>query len=95
MGLQPLGDHVLIEVNEERERVQGGIVLPESAGEKPTEGTVVSAGPGARRDDGKRVEMPVKQGDTVIFGKYAGTEVKVDGKEYKILGVSDILAVRE
>lgn len=95
MGLQPLGDRVLIEVNEERERVQGGIVLPESAGEKPTEGTVVEAGPGARRDDGKRQEMPVKQGDTVIFGKYAGTEVKVDGKEYKILGVSDILAVRE
>lgn len=95
MGLQPLGDRVIVEEPEERERVQGGIVLPETASERPTEGTVVAVGPGARREDGTREEMPVKVGDTVIYGKYAGTEITVGGKDVKILSVSDILAVRE
>jgi len=95
MGLQPLGDRVLVEVLVETERVQGGIVLPESAAEKPTEGTIVEVGPGAIKDDGSRIPMPVAKGDVVIYGKYSGSDVKVDGQEYKLLRVSDILAVRE
>ncbi|MCZ7601206.1 MAG: co-chaperone GroES [Gammaproteobacteria bacterium] len=95
MGLQPLGDRVLVEVLEEAERVQGGIVLPESAAEKPTEGTVVEVGPGALKDDGSRIPMQVAKGDKVIYGKYSGMDVKVDGQEYKLLRVSDILAVRQ
>ncbi len=95
MGLQPLGDRVLVEVDESQEQVQGGIVLPESAAEKPTEGTVVAVGPGALKDDGTRVPMPVAVGDRVIYGKYSGTDVKVDDEEYKLLRVTDILAVRE
>lgn len=95
MGLQPLGDRVVVEEKQERERVEGGIVLPESAAEKPTEGTVTAVGPGAINDDGTRQPMPVKVGDTVIYGKYAGSEITIDGKDLKILSVSDILAVRE
>ena len=95
MGYQPLGDRVLVEVLEEKERVQGGIVLPESATEKPTEGRVLEVGPGKRKDDGTRIEVPLKKGDIVIYGKWSGSDLKLDGKEVKILSVSDILAVRE
>ena len=95
MGLQPLGDRVLVEVLEEDERVEGGIVLPESASEKPTEGTIVEVGPGSYKDDGSRIPMPVAKGDQVLYGKYSGSDIKVDGKEYKLLRVTDILAVRE
>lgn len=95
MGLQPLGDRVLVEEKTERERVEGGIVLPESASEKPTEGTVITVGPGSVKDDGSRTPMPVKVGDLVLYGRYAGSEITVDGKDYKILSVSEILAVRE
>ncbi len=95
MGLQPLGDRVLVEVLELSEQVQGGIVLPESASEKPTEGTVVEVGPGALKDDGSRIPMPVAKGEVVIYGRYSGSDIKVDGQEYKLLRVSDILAVRE
>ncbi len=95
MGLQPLGDRVVVEVVEEKERIQGGIVLPETASEKPTEGKVLEVGPGKLNDDGARVPMPVKVGDTVIYGKWSGMDIEIDGKTLKILSVSDILAVRE
>ena len=96
MGLQPLGDRVLVEPLEEIERVEGGIVLPESAVEKPTEGEVLAVGAGAVNEkSGKRSEMPVSVGDVVIYGKYAGMEIKDGSKELKILSLSDILAVRE
>ncbi len=95
MGLQPLGDRVIVEEAAERERIEGGIVLPETASERPTQGTVLAIGPGARKDDGTRIEMPVKVGDKVIYGKYSGTEIEVEGKEVKILGVDEILAVAE
>ena len=95
MGLQPLGDRVVVEVVEERERVQGGIVLPETASEKPTEGPVVEVGPGKLNDDGTRAPMPVKKGDVVIYGKWSGMDLELDGKKLKILSVSEILAVRE
>jgi chaperonin GroES len=94
MGLKPLGDRVVVEPKEEKEVVHGGIVLPESAKGKPTEGVVLAVGPGAVRDDGTREEMPVAKGDVVIYGKWAGTEIEVDGKDLKILSLSDILAVR-
>lgn len=95
MGLQPLGDRVVVEPLEEKEQIEGGIVLPESAQQKPTEGTVVAVGPGAMLESGKRAEMPLKPGDVVIYSKYGGMEVTVDGKELKILRASDILAVKE
>ncbi|MCC7492381.1 MAG: co-chaperone GroES [Fimbriimonadaceae bacterium] len=95
MGLQPLGDRVVVEVEEQRERVEGGIVLPETASEKPTEGKVIAVGPGARKDDGSRIPMPLAVGDVVLFGKWSGNDVEDGGRELKILGVSDILAVRE
>ncbi|MBI2298498.1 MAG: co-chaperone GroES [Armatimonadetes bacterium] len=95
MGLQPLGGRVVVTPNEEKERVEGGIVLPESVSEKPTQGTVIAVGPGEMLDTGKRAEMPVKVGDVVIYGKYSGMEITIDGTDYKILTVNDILAVRE
>lgn len=95
MGLKPLGDRVVVEPNEAKEVVSGGIVLPESAKEKPTEGKVLSVGPGGLRDNGTREPMPVKVGDVVVYGKWSGTDIDVDGKDLKILSVSDILAVRE
>jgi chaperonin GroES len=95
MGLKPLGDRVVVEPKEAKEVVQGGIVLPESASEKPTEGTVIAVGPGARREDGTRAEMPLSVGDVVVYGKWSGTDIEVDGQELKILSVDDILAVRE
>ncbi|MBI5834599.1 MAG: co-chaperone GroES [Armatimonadetes bacterium] len=95
MGLKPLGDRVVVEPKELKEVVQGGIVLPESAKEKPTEGVVVEVGPGELLESGERVPMPVKVGDVVIYGKWAGTDIEIDGKDVKILSVSDIMAVRE
>jgi len=95
MGLEPLGDRVVVEVVEEKERIQGGIVLPETASEKPTEGKILEVGPGKMNDDGTRVPMPVQVGDVVVYGKWSGMDVDIDGKTLKILSVSDILAVRE
>lgn len=95
MRLRPLSDRVVVEPKEETEVVQGGIVLPETASEKPTEGTVLEVGPGALLEDGSRAEMPVKVGDVVVYSKYAGHEIRIDGRDLKILSVSDILAVRE
>jgi chaperonin GroES len=81
MSLKPLGNRVVVEPIEQEEVTTGGIVLPETAKEKPQKGKVLSVGPGDRDDDGKRIPMDVSSGDTVLFAKYAGTEIKVDGKK--------------
>ena len=93
MKLKPLGNRVVVEPLEQEEITAGGIVLPETAKEKPQKGTVLSVGPGERDDDGKYIPMDVKKGDTVLFAKYSGTEIKVDGKKLLILRESDLLAI--
>lgn len=93
MSLKPLGNRVVVEPLEQEEVTAGGIVLPETAKEKPQKGKVLSVGPGDRNDKGERVPLDVAEGDTVLFAKYAGTEIKVDGKKLLILRESDILAV--
>jgi chaperonin GroES len=95
ISLKPLGNRVVIEPIEEEEMTTGGIVLPETAKEKPQKGKVLSAGPGERDDDGKRIPMDVKEGDTVMFAKYAGTEFKLDRKKLLIMRESDLLAIVE
>jgi chaperonin GroES len=92
MMLKPLDDRVVIEAIEAEEKTAGGIVLPDTAKEKPMRGKIVAAGPGKLLDNGKRGEMSVKKGDEVIYGKYAGTEVKVKNKEYIIIRESELLA---
>lgn len=91
--LRPLGDRIIIELVEVEEKTAFGIVLPDSAKEKPQTGKVVAVGTGRVLDNGTRVELDVQQGDEIIFSKFAGTEVKYEGKEYLILRESDILAV--
>ncbi len=93
MKLVPLDDRVVLQRLEAEDTTQGGIVLPDAAKEKPQKGKVVAVGPGRVLDDGSRVGLEVKKGDTVLFGKYAGTEVTVDGEEYVIMKESDLLAV--
>ena len=95
MSLKPLGNRVVVEPIEEEEITAGGIVLPETAKEKPQKGTVLSTGPGDRDDDGKRIPMDVKDGDIVLFAKYAGTEIKLEGKKLLIMRESDLLAIIE
>lgn len=95
LNLKPLGDRLVVEPLEQEERTATGIVLPETAKEKPQKGTVLAVGPGARDDQGKRIAMDPKVGDTVLFAKYAGTEIKVDSKKLLILKESDILAIVE
>jgi chaperonin GroES len=95
LNLKPLGDRLVVEPMEKEERTASGIILPETAKEKPQEGTVLAAGPGRTDDDGKRVPMDVKVGDVVLYAKYAGTEVKIDDKKLLILKESDILAIVE
>ena len=95
MKLKPLGNRVVIEPLEEEDITAGGIVLPETAKEKPQKGMVLEVGPGERDDDGKHMEMDVKKGDQVLFAKYAGTEIKVDGNKLLILRESDLLAIIE
>ncbi len=95
INLKPLGSRVVVEPIEQEEVTAGGIVLPETAKEKPQKGVVLSVGPGDRDDDGKRIAMDVKVGDTVLFAKYAGTEIKVEGKKLLILRESDLLAIVE
>jgi chaperonin GroES len=92
MAIRPLDDRVVIEPLEAEEKTQGGIVLPDSAKEKPTKGKVISVGDGKLLDSGKRAPMLVKKGDQVLYGKYAGTEITVGGKDYLILKENDILA---
>ncbi len=93
MAVQPLGDKVLIKRLEAEEVTAGGIVLPDSAQEKPKEGKVIAVGPGKMTDDGSRKKGQVKKGDRVIFSSYAGTEITVKGEEYLVMGEDDILAV--
>ncbi|MDD5468122.1 MAG: co-chaperone GroES [Anaerolineales bacterium] len=95
ISLKPLGNRVVVEPLEQEEVTAGGIVLPETAKEKPQKGMVLSVGPGDRDDEGKRIPMDVKVGDTVLFAKYSGTEIKVDGKKLLILRESDLLAIVE
>jgi chaperonin GroES len=95
MSLKPLGNRVVVEPIEQEEVTAGGIVLPETAKEKPQKGSVISVGPGDRNDKGERVPMDVAKGDTILFAKYAGTEIKLDGKKLLILRESDILAIVE
>jgi chaperonin GroES len=95
MNLKPLGARVVVEPIEQEEITAGGIVLPETAKEKPQRGTVVAAGPGDRDENGKRIVMDVKAGDVVLFAKYSGTEIKVEGKKLLILRESDLLAIVE
>jgi chaperonin GroES len=93
LKLKPLGDRVLVEPVEEKEVKKGGIIIPDSAKEKPTEGIVRALGTGKTDDSGKKVPFEVKVGDRVLVSKYGGTEVKLDNKEYKLLNSDDILAI--
>jgi chaperonin GroES len=92
MDLQPLGDRLIVEVLDEEEVLASGIVLPDTAKEKPQRGRILAAGPGPRDEDGKHVEMDVGEGDEIIFSKYGGTEIKLGADEYLILRESDVLA---
>jgi chaperonin GroES len=93
INLKPLGDRVVVEPVEQEEMTASGLVLPETAKEKPQKGVVMAAGPGVRDEDGKRIALDVSVGETVLFAKYAGTEFKVDGKKLLILKESDLLAI--
>ena len=93
--IQPLGDRVLVKVLDAEDKTKGGIVLPDSAKEKPQQAEVVAVGKGKITEDGKVLPLDVKVGDKVLFGKYAGTEVKIDGKEYMMMREDDILGVVE
>ena len=93
MNVKPLGDKIIVEVFGAKDKTQGGIILPDSAKEKPQEAKVLSVGSGKLLPSGKVVPPDVKAGDTVLFGKYSGSEVKLDGKEYLIIGQEDVLAV--
>jgi len=95
MKLKPLGGRVIVEPIEQEEMTAGGIILPETAKEKPQEGKILAAGPGERDEDGKRIAMDVSVGDRVLYAKYSGTEIKLDGKKVLILRESDILAIVE
>ena len=91
--LKPLGDRVIVKPKEKEDMTKSGIVLPDTASEKPQEGSVLAVGPGRVLDNGKRVELDVKKGDKVLFAKYAGTEVKLDGEEYLVIREADLLAI--
>ena len=93
MSLKPLGNRVVVEPIEQEEITAGGIVLPETAKEKPQRGLILAAGPGDRNEKGDRIALDVSEGDTVLFAKYAGTEFKMDGKKLLILRESDLLAI--
>ena len=93
MAFRPLGDRVVIRRVEEEAKTKGGIIIPDTAKEKPQEGEVIAVGPGARDDDGKRIPMDVKVGDRILFGKWSGSEVKLDGEDLLIMKESDILGV--
>jgi len=95
MNLKPLADRLVVEPIEQEEVTSGGIILPETAKEKPQQGKVIAAGPGRTDEDGKRIAMEVKLGDRVLYAKYSGTEIKLDNKKLLILRESDILAIVE
>jgi chaperonin GroES len=93
INLKPLGDRVLVEPAEEKEVKKGGIIIPDTAKEKPQEGVIVALGTGKTDDNGNKIAFEVKKGDRVLVSKYGGTEIKIDGKEYKIFNSDDILAI--
>ena len=93
MKLRPLQDRILVQRVEEETKTKGGIIIPDTAKEKPAEGKVIAVGNGKLGDDGKRVALEVKKGDRILFGKYSGTEVKIDGEEYLIMREEDVLGV--
>jgi chaperonin GroES len=93
MAFRPLGDRVLVKRVDEEEKTKGGIIIPDTAKEKPQEGEVVAVGPGARDDSGKVQPLDLKAGDRILFGKWSGTEVKLDGKDLLIMKESDVLGV--
>jgi chaperonin GroES len=95
LNVKPLGDRVLVEPVEEKEVKKGGIIIPDSAKEKPTEGMIRALGTGKTDENGKKLPFEVKVGDRVLVSKYGGTEIKIDGKEYKLLSSDDLLAVLE
>ena len=95
MDLKPLGDRVIVEVLDEEETTISGIVLPDTAKEKPSQGEVIAVGPGGRGESGKLIPIDIKAGDTVLFGKWSGTEVKIDGEDLLIMKESDILGIVE
>ena len=95
MKIRPLADRILVKRAEPNETVRGGIIIPDTAKEKPQEGKVVAVGPGKVDEDGKRVKLEVKKGDLILIGKYAGTEVKIDDEEHLIMREDDVLAVIE
>lgn len=93
MKLKPLHDRVMVQREDDDERSAGGIIIPDTAKEKPMKGKVVAVGPGARSEDGKLIPMSVKKGDVVLIGKWSGTEVKMDGVEYVIVKESDVMGI--
>jgi chaperonin GroES len=95
MNIRPLHDRIIVKRIEEGEQKVGGIIIPDTAKEKPQQGKVIAAGKGKKKDDGKVVPMDVKEGDTILFGKYSGQEIKLDGEEYLIMREDEILAVLE
>jgi len=95
MNVRPLGDRILIKRVEEVEKTRGGIIIPESAKERPLEGTVIAVGSGKRLEDGTLQKLDVKKGDTILFGKYTGTEIKVDGVEHIIVREDEVLGIIE
>ena len=95
MNLKPLHDRVLVERVEQEDRTKGGIIIPDTAQEKPMEGKVISVGGGARNENGQVVALDAKKGDRILFGKWSGTEVKIDGKELLIMKESDIMGIIE
>ena len=95
MNVRPLHDRIIVQRIEEGEQKIGGIIIPDSAKEKPQQGKVVAAGNGKAKDDGKRIPLDVKSGDTILFGKYSGQDIKIDGNEYLIMREDEVLAVVE
>jgi chaperonin GroES len=93
MNLRPLHDRILVQRVEEETKTKGGIIIPDSAKEKPAEGKVIAVGNGKVGDDGKRIPLEVKKGDRILFGKYGGTEVKIEGEEYLIMREDDVLGI--
>jgi len=93
MKVKPLGDRILVKRIEEAEKTKGGIIIPDTAKEKPIQGKVIAAGKGKVNDDGKVIPLEVKEGDKILFGKYSGTEVKIDDEEHLIMREEDILAI--
>ncbi|MFA5779969.1 MAG: co-chaperone GroES [Elusimicrobiota bacterium] len=95
MKIRPLGDRVIVKPAEEKEIKKGGIIIPDTAKEKPQEGDVIAVGPGKVDETGKKIPMDVKAGDKILYGKYSGTEIKIDDKEYLIMHQEDILGIVE